>query len=114
MKKKHVRIIPFFPDLARKLKDVNSALLYAQLWYWKDKGGRSDGYIYKSKKELTEETTLSRQKQDRARKRLEDSGWLVTKLCRANGHATLHYKCLKFLDGRNLAQVIAEFDAMQA
>jgi hypothetical protein len=99
MEKEHIRIIPFFPDLARQLGDIPSAIFYAQLWYWKDKGKRSDGYIYKTKKEIQEETTLTRDQQDRIRVRLVEKGWLATKVCRANAHATLHYKCLRQLEG---------------
>ena len=75
--------------------DMQSAIYYIQLWYWQGKGRRSDGYIYKTVKEIKEETTLSREQQDRVRLKLVANGWLDVKLWRANAHATYHYKCLR-------------------
>jgi len=83
------------------LGDIPTTIYYTQLWYWMGKGGRSDGYIYKSKKEIEYETTLTREQQDRVRIKLVKMGWLDTRLWRANAHATLHYKCLKNLEGKS-------------
>lgn len=85
--------IAFYPDLARLLGNIEAAIYYQQLYYWSDKGSREDGFIYKTKDEIEEETTLSRFQQDRCRKQLEENGWLETKLVRANGHPTVHYRC---------------------
>lgn len=93
--KRRYRVIPFRPGLARIFGDIPSAIYYAQLWYWRNKGRRPDGYIYKSKLEIEQETTLTREQQDRIRKKLVGMGWLDVKLWRANGHATFHYKCLR-------------------
>lgn len=90
-----MRPIAFYPQLAKELGSIEVAIYYQQLYYWSDKGGRNDGFIYKSKEEIEEETTLTRYQQDKCRKVLEDGGWLVTKLIKANGAPTLHYKCLK-------------------
>lgn len=88
------RIVAFYPELAMELRDVCAAILYQQLYYWSDKGTREDGFIYKTKEEIQEETALTRDQQDRARKKLEKLGWLETKLMKANGAPTLHYRCL--------------------
>ncbi len=93
------RVIAFHPEIAEALgNDQVAAIYYQQLYYWQDKGARNDGFIYKSKAEITEETTLSREQQDRIRKKLESLGWLETKVVKANGSPTLHYKCLKQLE----------------
>lgn len=86
------RPVAFHPALARLFGGVNEALLWQQINYWSDKGRREDGWIYKTKEELEEETTLTRDQQDRARKNLEKLGVLETKLMKADGAPTLHYK----------------------
>jgi hypothetical protein len=87
--------IAFYPELAIELGDIASAIYYQQLYYWSDKGKRSDGFIYKTQKEIEEETTLTREQQDRIRKNLISNGWIEVKKIKANGHPTLHYKPLK-------------------
>ena len=89
-----MRPIAFYPQLAKILGNIEAAIYYQQLIYWSDKGSRDDGFIYKTKEDIEQETTLSRFQQDRCRKQLEEAGWLETKLIRANGHPTVHYKCL--------------------
>lgn len=87
--------IAFYPGLARRLGDIASAIYYQQLYFWSDKGDREDGFIYKSKREFEEETTLSREQQDRIRKNLERDGWIETKLTHdKRGKPTIHFKCL--------------------
>lgn len=94
----HMRPIAFYPQLAKILGDIESAIYYQQILYWADKGKRKDGFIYKTKEELEAETTLTRDQQDRVRKNLVKLGWLEVKNMRANGHNTLHYKPLKSLE----------------
>lgn len=95
------RIVAFNPEISKALGgDIEATLMYCQLLYWSDKGGRGDGFIYKSKKELEEETTLTRRQQDRARQKLEEMGWIETKLKKADGAPTLHFKCLKAIEIR--------------
>ena len=89
------RPIAFLPELARKLGGIEEALFYQQLHYWSDKGNREDGFIYKTIKEIEEETTLTRRQQDRVRLKLIKEGWLdVKKIHSPKGVPTLHYKCL--------------------
>jgi hypothetical protein len=87
--------IAFFPQLAKALGGIEEAIYIQQLYYWSDKGKRGDGYIYKSKKEWEEETTLSRYQQDRIRKKLKEQGIIETKLIKANGSPTIHYKIIE-------------------
>ena len=68
------------------------AIYYQQLEYWSQKGKRKDGFIYKTKNEFEEETRLTRYQQDRIRMRLIKMGLLETKLLKANGKPTLHYR----------------------
>lgn len=86
------RPVAFHPTLARLFRGINEAIYWQQLYYWSDKGGRPDGFIYKTKEEIEEETTLTRDQQDRVRKKLEEAGYIETKLIKANGHPTVHYK----------------------
>lgn len=84
--------VSFYPQLAKLLGGIKEALYYQQISYWSDKGSREDGFIYKTKEEIEEETFLTRDEQDRVRKKLEKNGWMMTKVMLANGHPTLHYK----------------------
>ena len=86
------RPIAFFPQLARALGGIEEAIFVQQLYYWSDKGRNKDGWIYKTKTEWEEETCLTREQQDRIRKKLEKKGILQTVLKKANGVPTLHYK----------------------
>lgn len=86
------RVIAFSPVLSRLFGGVNEAIYFQQLYYWSDKGARDDGWIYKKKVEIEEETTLTRDQQDPIRKKLEKLGYLETRLIKANGAPTLHYK----------------------
>ncbi len=84
--------IAFFPQLSKILGGIEEAVYFQQLYYWKDRGCREDGYIYKTKKEIEEETTLTRYQQDRIRTKLKSMGILEEKLIKANGSPTIHYK----------------------
>ena len=98
--------VAFYPELSRALGGALEALYVQQLYYWSDKGKRKDGWIYKTKKEMEEETTLTIRQQDRIRKNIEKQGILETKLLKANGSPTIHYK----LNIPMLQKVILEYD----
>lgn len=68
------------------------AVYLQQLIYWCDKGSRPDGFVFKSKEEIYEETGVTPREQDRIRLTLTSLGCLETKKLMANGHPTLHYK----------------------
>lgn len=86
------KVVSFHPELANLFDSVECALLYQQLNFWRNKGTREDGFIYKTKDEIQEETYLNRYQQDKARQRLVELGVLETKLLRANGSPVLHYR----------------------
>lgn len=85
-------VIAFHPELVKIFGDVEKALYIQQLYFWSNKGKRKDGYIYKSKKEIEEETGLTRAQQDRCRRFFEKNKIIETKLIKANGSPTLHYR----------------------
>jgi len=84
--------ILFYPQLAKLFGSINRALYWQQLYYWSDKGGREDGFIYKTKEDIETETCLTREQQDSCRKYFEDRNYMETKLIKANGCPVLHYK----------------------
>jgi hypothetical protein len=88
------RVIAYRPEIAKHLGSVPAAILYQQLLFWSDKGGRDDGFIYKTMDEITSETYLTEHQQRLARKVLIAAKWLETKLLKADGAPTLHYRCL--------------------
>lgn len=55
---------------------INGAVMLSQLVYWADKSKDPNGWIYKTGKEWTEETGLTRREQDTARKNLKELGFI--------------------------------------
>ena len=55
---------------------INGAVMLSQLVYWADKSKDKNGWIYKTGKEWTEETGLTRREQDTARKNLRELGFI--------------------------------------
>lgn len=85
------RPISFFPQLSKLFGGIKEAVYYQQLYYWSDKGHREDKWIYKTKDEIERETTLSREEQDRIRKKLEKMGYIQTKVMKVGNIPTIHY-----------------------
>jgi len=91
--------------------DLNTAAILNQSIFWSDKSARKDGFFYKTYAEWNAETTLSEYQVRRSVKILKNMGVIDTKLKKANGSPTLHYKLdmvklsesiLKKLKNRNL------------
>ncbi len=82
----------FYPEMARRFGSIVRAIYLQNLIYWSDKGHRKDGFVYKKKESIEKETTLTRYQQDSCRKYFEKKGILETKLLKANGAPTLHYR----------------------
>src|SRR6056297_1761831 len=76
-------------------ENLYTGLFLSQIIYLSDKGNRDDGYIYKSNKEWKEDYFLSDYAIRQAKKYLEDKGIIETKLIKANGAPTTHYKLKK-------------------
>jgi hypothetical protein len=83
--------------------DIKAALFLNQCIYWSDKTKREDGFFYKTAEEWEEETGLSRTEQVGARKKASE--FVDTKIKRANGAPTLHYR----VDFEKLANSILMF-----
>lgn len=80
MKVLSTRPIAFNPDLAHALESVNAGLFLSQLLFWWDKGSNPD-WIYKTIREVQQETALSRSEQDTA-----------IKICKTHGLIELELK----------------------
>lgn len=82
--------VAYYPKLSAITGGVKETLLLCQLIYWQGKQESRNGWIYKTREELTEETGLSRYEQETARKNLIKKGFLEEKL--AGIPARLHYR----------------------
>lgn len=74
------------------LGDLNTAALLNQIIFWSDKTSRKDGFFYKTYKDWEEELTLSEYQVRNSVKKLKEKNLVETKLKRANGSPTLHYR----------------------
>lgn len=84
------RPIAYQPIIAKAFGSVQLAILWSQLYYWSDKGDDKDGWIYKSREELYEETGLKRRGQETARQLGKKLGIIEEKKTRMP--ATIHYR----------------------
>lgn len=70
------RPIAYYPRLAQFFGSVNSAIFFAQLFYWQQRSENELG-VYKTAQEWTEETGLTYREQVTARKILVDRSFLI-------------------------------------
>jgi hypothetical protein len=84
---------------------IDCALFLSQLLYWSDKGKRKDGFIYKTYSEWEKEICLNEYKARKAANILKAKGILETKLKKANGSPTVHYR----LDLNKFSESFMEF-----
>jgi len=76
--------------------DIESALVLSQCIYWSSRSSCEGGWFWKTTDEFTEEVAMGYYKFRSAVKRLIMMGYLETKVKRANGDPTTHYKpCLE-------------------
>jgi hypothetical protein len=73
------RPIAFNASLAHAMGSAKAGLFLSQLLFWWEKG-RDPDWIYKTIKEVQEETSLSRREQETAIKICEDNDLIVVKL----------------------------------
>ena len=71
---------------------LEAALLLSQILYWSDKTKNPQGWFYKSYREWQSELSLSKHKVNTAVNQIKSKGFLKTKVKKANGNPTLHYK----------------------
>lgn len=81
--------VAYKPDIAKALGSVTAALFLSRLLQWWDYKSDPD-WLYKTQKEMFEETGLSRHEQDSARKKLRQAGLLEE--ARRGLPAKVHYK----------------------
>ncbi len=73
---------------------IDGGLLLNQLIYWSDKGADNEEWFYKTYLEWESETTLSKYEVSKQADILKEKGVLQTKVKKANGAPTVHYKFL--------------------
>lgn len=72
--------------------DLTTAVLLNQIVFLSDKSKRTDGFFYKTYKEWEEEICLTERQVRYSIKKLMEKGIVETKLKKANGSPTVHYK----------------------
>ena len=72
--------------------DKDFASFLSKLIYWCDKGGRKDGYIFKTYPEWRQELGISRRCVVESTRKLEDAGLIETCLKKSVGFPTKHYR----------------------
>ncbi len=85
--------------------DLTGGMFLSQLIFWCDKGKRADGFFYKTAAEWEEETYLSTYLVRKYTKQCEELGWLETKVMKADGSPTVHYR----VDRVKFSKWICEF-----
>ena len=90
-------------------KDLAGGMFVSQLIFWSDKGNRTDGFVYRSAQEWENDTYLSTYLIRKYTKQCEDFGWLETKLMKANGSPTVHYR----VETSRFSKWICEFLQME-
>lgn len=74
------RPIAYYPRLAKFLGSVKTTIFLCQFIYWEGKQkDKIERWIFKTQKDITEETGLSRYEQDNARKELKQRGYVEEK-----------------------------------
>jgi hypothetical protein len=62
------RPIAYHPIIAKAFDSVTLAVLWCQFYYWSERTNDPDGWIYKTREDIFNETGLSRKQQETARK----------------------------------------------
>lgn len=76
--------VAYYPNLTKKLGNVNASILLSQFIYWHDKTEHPLG-VYKTQSEIQAETGLSRKEQETGRKVLRELG-LITETYKRTEH----------------------------
>jgi hypothetical protein len=88
----HNRTLALDSSILKFSGDLNSGVFLSQLIYWCDKGKSSDGYVYKTYKDWSDEILLSEYEIKKACEKFKSMGILDVKVRKANGSPTCHYK----------------------
>lgn len=82
--KKIGQAVAYYPNLTKKLGNVNASILLSQFIYWHDKTEHPLG-VYKTQDEIKAETGLGRKEQETGRKVLRELG-LITETYKRTEH----------------------------
>ena len=82
--KKIGQAVAYYPNLTKKLGNVNASILLSQFIYWHNKTEHQLG-VYKTQSEIQAETGLSRKEQETGRKVLRELG-LITETYKRTEH----------------------------
>ena len=106
------RVVAYRPYFAHAFGGACNALLLSQLWFWTNTPtvrGRGDGWFWKSQKDITAETGLTRTETRTARRNLCEIGVLEEQV--RGCPATVHFRiCKSLLFERLWAHIIANPD----
>lgn len=84
------RPIAYHAVIAKAFGSVNLAVLWCQLYYWSERTKDPDGWVYKTRSEIFDETALERRQQETARRIGRELGVVEEKL--AGRPAKMHYR----------------------
>jgi hypothetical protein len=82
--------VTYHPRLNRITGSVTATIFLSSLLAWEGSQRDPDGWIYKTRQQMTEDTGLTRTEQDTARRHLVERGLLEQKL--KGVPATMHYR----------------------
>ncbi|WKT00506.1 DNA replication protein [Gallibacterium salpingitidis] len=94
------RAIAYRPKLAKLFGGATAEIFFEQIFYWQDKAN-SDLGVYKTQAELEDETGLSRNEQETARKKLRNIGVLI------ETHKRLEHRIYYKIDEEKLEELLA-------
>src|SRR5208282_2577276 len=67
------RLVAYYPGLVRFVGSVKGAVLFGQLYYWSERA-QASGWFWKTREQLCDETGLTVEELDAARRRLAAKG----------------------------------------
>ncbi len=82
----------YYPRLRSICGSLNAAVILSNLIYWTPRSRNEEGWIYKSHKDWTLETGLTRDEQDTARAKLREKGLIEEATHQEKGAPTKHYR----------------------
>lgn len=97
------RPIAYHAVLAKALGSVTAGILLSQLLYWAPRASDGEGWFYKTREDIYEETGLGRREQETARKVLRRAGVIVEHL--RGVPARIHFR----IDMTKLTELLGSF-----
>ncbi|MGI8542903.1 MAG: hypothetical protein ACR2MD_05415 [Aridibacter sp.] len=103
-------VIPIPRPFLRWLGDYNQSALLTQIIYWTPRTKNVDGWFFKTYEDWNDELCLSKYQVSKAVKKLKKLGVIDTKIKKANGNPTLHYRLIQ----EKFEEVFVEFLTLQS